>query len=260
MNKYINTIKLSATKAFDGGLLYILGQYILQLARLIFLILIWESLATQGANLGIFSLNELIIYSIGAAILAEQLNVVTPATTSFWGGSIISRYLRPMPVLIHLSLETIGSWIPRLGLFSIPIFLVALIINPELLSYFSVSFIKSSISLVLSVSLGFAIDYIFASIVIKFKNANYTAYSIRMALITFLSGSVIPFDLFPHQIGELLQILPFGSLASAPLLILLNKGNTFELIALQVFWNFALWPLAINTFAKSKERMVSYGG
>src|SRR6056297_2273110 len=107
MNKYINTIKLSATKAFDGGLIYILGQYLLELAKLIFLILIWESLAKQGADSGIFSFNELLIYSLGAAILAEQLNVVTPATTSFWEGSIISRYLRPMPVLMHLSLETI---------------------------------------------------------------------------------------------------------------------------------------------------------
>ncbi len=260
MNKYINTIKLSATKAFDGGLIYILGQYLLELAKLIFLILIWESLAKQGADLGIFSFNELLIYSLGAAILAEQLNVVTPATTSFWEGSIISRYLRPMPVLMHLSLETIGSWLPRIVIFSIPTFTTILITNIELLSYFTESIGHSLISLTLSISLGFAIDYIFASLVIRFKNANYTAYSIRMALITFLSGSVIPFDLFPYQIGKILQILPFGSLASAPLLILLDKGDAFELIALQMFWNLVLWPLAIYTFAKSKERMVSYGG
>ncbi|MFP4457876.1 MAG: hypothetical protein ACLFPS_09515 [Clostridia bacterium] len=260
MKKYTQIIKLSATKAFDGGILYILGRYLLQLVSLIFLILIWESLANQGADLGIFTLNELIIYSIGAAVLSEQLNIVTPATTSFWEGSIISRYLRPMSVLLHLSLETIGSWLPKLSLFSVPIILATNLFSINLSASIMQSPLAFLASLILSISLGFAIDYIFAALVIRLKNANYTAYSIRMALITFLSGAVIPYNLFPFNLGNILQLLPFGSLASAPLLILLNKGNIDQLIFLQVFWNIFMWPLAIYTFSKSKERMVSYGG
>ncbi len=260
MNKYIQTIKLSATKAFDGGILYILGRYLLQFVSLVFLILIWDSLANQGADLGIFTLNELIIYSLGAAVFSEQLNIVTPATTSFWEGSIISRYLRPMSVLLHLSLETVGSWMPKLILFSCPVILIFNLFNIDIFALILQSPLAFLCSLTLSISLGFAIDYIFAALVIRLKNANYTAYSIRMALITFLSGAVIPYNLFPYNLGKVLQLLPFGSLASAPLLILLNKGNVEHLIILQLMWNLILWPIAIYTFSKSKERMVSYGG
>ena len=88
----------------------------------------------------------------------------------------------------------------------------------------------------------------------------WLAYSLRNALTLLLSGAVIPFDLLPWGIGDLFKLLPFGSLAAAPLTIFVGMAGPFELIPLQIFWNITLWPLAVLFFAKSKEKMVSYGG
>lgn len=259
MLTYIKTISLSATKAFDGGLLYIFGNYFLKLVQLFVFLLIWNSLHNQGVDLGIFTIEQLFLYSILASILSEQLNIVTPATTAFWEGSIISRYLKPLPVLVQLSAETVGSWIPKTVFFSIPVLLIS-IRYFNLSKYLASHGIMFLLSLSLSISLGFAFDYIFAAFVIRLRNAHYTAYSIRVALVTFLSGAVIPFDFMPYSLAKVLEVLPFGSLASAPLLILTGNGNVASIISLQVFWNIVLWPMAVTLFSKSQERMVSYGG
>jgi len=92
------------------------------------------------------------------------------------------------------------------------------------------------------------------------KNASYQAFSIRQAIIKVFSGAVIPFALFPWGIGNMLQLLPFGSIASAPLLIFGGAAEATQLLALQLLWNALLWPLAVVAFRKSQERMVSYGG
>lgn len=112
----------------------------------------------------------------------------------------------------------------------------------------------------LSVSLGFAVDFIFSCHIIRMKNATWMAHTLRHAVTLLLSGAVIPFDLLPRGLGGVFRLLPFGSLAAAPLSIFVGSSLPFECIPLQIFWNLALWPAAVFAFAASRERMVSYGG
>jgi ABC-type uncharacterized transport system permease subunit len=55
-------------------------------------------------------------------------------------------------------------------------------------------------------------------------------------------------------------MLPFGSVASAPLLVLVGVSDPLRLIGLQLIWNLVFWPVTIWAFRGSEERMVSYGG
>jgi len=260
MKKYIVTAQLSASKAFVGGLLYIRSSYCLRLAQVVIMMLLWRSLAEQGVDLGGFTLEQLLLYTMLSSILIEQLNITTPATTAFWEGSIISRYMRPAPVLLQLISETVGSWLPGLLLYSLPMVLIAPFLGLNLFLAFSGSAPAFLLSLSLSISLGFAFDFLFAALVIYLKNANYTAYVVRQAIIRIFSGALIPFALLPWGLGSVLELLPFGSIASAPLLIITGTDETVKLIALQLFWNAALWPLVLVAFKKGQERMVSYGG
>lgn len=260
MKKLLTTASLSASRAFDGGLFYMLGDYLLRLARLVILLMVWRSLAAQGADLGEFSLQQLLVYTLLASVLSDQLNVVTPATTAFWEGSLISRYLRPLPILVQLMAETVGSWLPGLLLYSVPM----LLLSPFIGLFVGIPLIDRRtpflLSLLLSIMLGFALDFLFAALVIRLKNANYAAYSIRQAITKLFSGAVIPFALLPWGVGNILERLPFASLASAPLLIFVGFGDPGALIGDQLFWNIVLWPLALFAFRRSQERMVSYGG
>jgi ABC-type uncharacterized transport system permease subunit len=115
-------------------------------------------------------------------------------------------------------------------------------------------------SLILSISLGLAVDFLFSCFIIRMKNANWLAYTLRNAVTLLLSGAVVPFDLLPWGMADFFKLLPFGSLAAAPLSLFVGRAASSDLIPLQIFWNVTLWPLATLVFAKSREKMVSYGG
>jgi ABC-2 type transport system permease protein len=260
VKRYLTTTQLSATRAFDGGLLYMLGGHLLKLASLVILLLLWRSLAAQGADLGGFTLEQLLAYTLLASILREQLSVITPATTAFWEGSIISRYLRPLPVLGQMIAETVGGWLPGLALYTLPMICIAGLLGINLLPILATNGPLFLCSLLLAVSLGFALDFLYASLVIYVKNASYQAYTIRQAITSLFSGAVIPFALLPWGLGRALEMLPFGSVASAPLLVLVGVSDPLRLIGLQLIWNLVFWPVTIWAFRGSEERMVSYGG
>ena len=220
------------------------------------MIFLWRSLAHGGADLGGFSLNQLLTYTCVSTILGPQLNVQSGAVTWHYEGQILDLYLRPQTIFGQLIITTLGSWLPELLLFSLPLALI--------LPFFGVNIVPVTAwflpCLALSISLGFAVDFIFACFIIRMKNATWMAYSLRNAMTLVLSGAVIPFDLLPWRMGAFFKFLPFGSLAAAPLSIFVGMAQASKIIPLQIFWNLILWPLAALSFAKSREKMVSYGG
>jgi ABC-2 type transport system permease protein len=115
-------------------------------------------------------------------------------------------------------------------------------------------------SLILCISLGFAIDFIFACVAIELRGISWLSYVIRMAIVSLFSGTVIPFKILPFGLTEIFELQPFGSLGGAPLSLFVGTSEPFKIIVTQVLWNLIIWPVAIIWFKKSQERMVSFGG
>ena len=262
IRKYTATARLCAAGVFDGSLLPVMSEYAVRLLQLIILTLIWRALAAEGADLGGMSLPQLLTYTLMASILRQQLEIVTPATSALWEGSIVGRYLRPVPLLGGLAAETVGRrWIPVLLFYSLPVWLLSPLFGISPLPASPLAAAAFLLSLSLSVSLGFALDFLFASLAIRMKNGCWAANDIREAVTTLFTGALIPFSLMPAWAGRVLALLPTGSIASAPLLIYVGAaGNVPRLLFLQLFWNAVLWPFSLWAFHKSEERMISYGG
>jgi len=260
MKKYAATARLCATDAFDGGLLTITGTWLLRLITLLVMLAVWRALITDGADTAGLTLGQVLTYAVLSSVLSEQLNIVSPASLAFWEGTLATRYARPLSVVFQLMAETIGRWIPHFLFYTIPTLIIIpffgiLLMPASLLSFFSFLF-----SLLLAISLGFAMDLLFAAIAIHIKNAGWMALYIRNAFFTLFSGSLIPFDLLPWGMGSVFRLLPFGSLASAPLTLFTGMSEPLPTLLLQVFWNTILWPIAWLVFHKSEEKMVAYGG
>ncbi len=252
---------LSARQVFDGNLFQVLSEYAIRFMQFLMLMLIWRSLAAGGADLGGMNLDRLLTYTLMASVLRQQLEILTPATSALWEGSIIGRYTRPMPVLQSLTAETIGRWwVPVFLLYSLPLWLLSPLMGIRPLPSSAVHGLLALVSLALSASLGFALDYLFASLAMRMKNGCWAVTHVREALFALLSGALIPFSLMPASIARILQWLPMGSIAHAPLSLYVGQGEPEMLLALQAGWNAILWPLAICVFKKSEERMISYGG
>ena len=250
------TMKLCLKEQTYFGFVYLVGQYVLQTAVLGALLMIWRSLFMQGVDLEGMTLRQFYVYTILSTALAPMLNVRTPASSWLHDGTMLGLYQRPAGVFMQLAAHTIGGWAMRLLCLSVPLILIALLCGVDMTPVSPWFFL----SLPLTVLQGFAVDFLFASLLIRLRNLEWCVHCLREALTTLLTGSLIPFAALPWGIGHFLALSPFGTLAGAPLSIYTGLGDPTFLLPAQLIWNLILWPLAIYCFAASRERMVSYGG
>lgn len=255
LNKYSSTIIISMRKQTNGGIIYLFPNIIVRLMYLLPLMFLWRVLASQGVEVGM-SLEQMLTYTLMNALLGEMLVVQTFMSSWNYEGQVLSLYLRPQPVFGQIIAQTIGEWIPMLLAFSIPMLFIAPLIGvtviPATLWFFP--------SLLLCISLGFAIDFIFACLTIRLKGLSWLSHSIKMAIMTLFSGTVIPFKILPFELTKAFEYQPFGSLGGAPLSLFTGISDPVRIIPVQIFWNITLWTVAVVWFRKSKERQVSYGG
>lgn len=250
------TMKLCLKEQSYFGFFNQLAQYLLQAGSLAALLMIWRSLFAQGADSGGMTLGQLYAYTILSTVLAPMLNVRTPASGWLHDGTMLGLYQRPAGIFAQLAAHTVGGWGMRLACLSLPVLILALLCGADMRPA-SLLFLPS---LVLAVLQGFAVDYLFACLLIRLRNLEWCVHSIREALTALLTSSLIPFAALPWGIGDFLQLSPFGTLAGAPLSIYAGLAEPGTILIAQAAWNIVLWPLAIYCFDRSRERMVSYGG
>lgn len=255
MNKYIKTAHLAALEKTNGGVLYLLPEILIKAATLIPLLFLWRGMLSSGVQVGM-SLGQMLTYTYVSALLSEMLVVKTAASGWLSEGVLLKLYGRPMSVLGQLAAQTAGGWAPMLALFSLPMALLAPLLGVSLRPV-SLLFLPS---LGLCISLGFAVDFLFACLAIKLRNMSWLISRIRMAVVSLFSGAVIPIGLLPFGMAQAMKYQPFASLGGAPLSICTGAGDAAQIIVLQILWNLILWPLALLAFRKSQEGMVSYGG
>ena len=256
LKKYLKTIQLCASQAFDGNFLFVFAGYAVRLVRLLVITAVFSSLP-DGAPM---SKQQMLTYAVVSSAFSEQLCVYTPATTALWEGSIIYRFTRPLPVIGDLIAETVGRWVPSLLFYTLPVYLLSPLLGISVTPNSVANGLLFACSLLLGVSLGFCVDFVFSAVAMHLKNGCWAALFIREGITALLSGSLIPFALLPSWAGDVFTALPFAFMAGAPLSIYVGNDNTPRLLLLSLLWNATLWPLCILFFNKSQERMVSYGG
>ncbi len=250
------TARMCLKESMYFGFFNLLAQYLLQAGVLAAMLMIWQSLAGQGVSLDGMTLSQLQTYTILSTALEPMLNVRTPASGFLHDGSILGMYQRPTGVFAQLTAQTMGGWVMRLCCLSLPVVVIAGLCGMEMRPVDGWFFL----SLPLSISQGFAVDYLFACFLIRMHNLEWTVHSLREALTALLTGSLIPFATLPWGLGDFLQLSPLGTLAGAPLALFTGLSEPLPIIGAQLFWNLTLWPLALYCFGASRERMVSYGG
>lgn len=253
--KFWKTAQMSGQSQTNGGIFYLFVNYLLQVVYLIPLLLLWRTLMNNGVESGM-TLDQMLTYTYLSVIFADLLVIKSPASNWLYEGLITTLYQRPLSILQQLVALTLGKCLPSILLFSLPMVVLAPIFRVSL----QMHSLWALPSLALCISLGFAVDFMFACLTIKLHNASWLVYTIRNAVTLFLAGRVIPFAMLPWGLGHWFQYLPLGSLAGAPLAIYTGLANASPIILAQIIWNVLLWPLAIFVWRKSQEGMVSFGG
>lgn len=256
MKAFLATARLCVRNKNDFGMLWTLGEYLLKLISLLAQAMVWCAVLPEGAAVDGMTRRSMLVYIAVSSALAPLLDVRTPVSSWLHEGTMLDLFRRPCSVYGQLVAHTAGSWCIPLCCYGLPLLGIA-----SLLGYPPVPASPwFFLSLALCVAQGFAVDFLFACLLIRMNNLEWTVHSIRNALTALLTGGLIPFAALPWGLGRWLELSPLGTLAGAPLALLTGLGDPARLLTAQIFWNCTLWPLALWAFRASRERMVSYGG
>ena len=259
LRSYAKNASMAASSLVGENFLFLL-DYAMRLVRVLLLLSIWRTLFIGRSEVAGLSLNDLLTYTLIAEIFADPLEAMTGFADAFWDGSIATRFLRPIGLMEQFVTEQFGRWGMNFLFFSIPLLCLTPLMGVRILPASFASGLLFVVSLILGVSVGLALDFIFGAIAIGLGVPPFAIQRLRRALGALLSGSLIPLALLPWGIGKLFELTPFASVASAPLQLFIGKGDPVKLISIQLFWSVALWPLVLWSWRKSREKMVSYGG
>lgn len=249
------TARMALLSKTGGGVLYMFPDIALKVIYLVPVMFIWKSLAESGYEAEM-SVSQLLSYTYVNALLTDLMVVNTFLSAWNYDTRSMELFTRPMPVFGQVISRTMGEWTPMLLMFSLPMFLAA--------PLFKIRILPGTLwvipSLLLSVSLGFAFEFLFYCVTVRLRNVFWLTYVIRSAVTSFFSGTVIPFKILPFGMDKWIQYQPFGSLGGAFLSLYVGNTEASETIPVQLFWNIVIWIAAAVWFRRSRERMVSFGG
>lgn len=259
LRQYWVIAALEATSLVGEDSLFII-QFVFRFLRVVILLSIWPVLFAGRAEVAGFTLATTLTYTLIQEVFSEQLLPRADIEWAMHDGGLAMRFLQPLDLVSQFTAQMLGRWAFSFTFFSLPLLLCAplLGVNPFPASW--LAGLLFLVSLGLTVSVGLALEFIFAAFVSYMEGSAYLVGRIRIALTLLLSGSVVPLAFFPWGLGEVAQWLPFASLASAALRIYTGTGDPLPLLALQAFWAISLWACANWLWHISRERLVSYGG
>ena len=95
LKKYWVTARLCARQMSYFGLADLMGGYLLRLAQMAVMLMVWSALFHQGADMQGMTLNQMLRYTLLSSALQPLLDVRTPATAMLHSGELLSPYQRP---------------------------------------------------------------------------------------------------------------------------------------------------------------------
>lgn len=255
---------------------------------LIFTCILWKVVYEYSA-IGLYGIMPSTGYNLSTMMLyliiaKGTMNLVMSSGTFYYlseeikDGTIAMKLIKPINYRIQLLFGAIGRYIINLIMFFLPI---------VLLGYGSVALFAYSMGMMegflvpmwYNIIIFMVITFLAVIVYDGFQfiigqlafltSAIFGLGQIKDAVFGFLAGAYIPLALFPLWAQRVMRFLPFASLTSDPVLILMNgydltskDGGMAFIMAISVmfFWGIILNLLGNMCYKMSVKHVVSHGG
>lgn len=223
--------------------------------------------SSESGVIGNLTRNEMIIYIFMVYVTSSMVSI----SLSTWvgydvvEGRVANNLIKPIDYRASLIARAFGNMIYRLLVPGVFIW-----IGLELYKVFALGMKPVSLPILLaylcSVLMSFLIyvlfDFCFGMV------AFFTTYifGLRMAksaLLSFLTGQLIPISLFPELAQKIFGFLPFSSMVYTPVMVYLGKytGSSLALeLGKQAVWVILLYWLGSIIWKRVTKRLVVLGG
>lgn len=223
--------------------------------------------SSETGVLGGMTRNEMVIYVFMAYVTASMVNISISKTVSddIVKGTVSMNLIKPIDYRMSLIARAVGDMIYQFLLPGVFIWIGLEIYRVQVLGEEMVN-IMTLLCYLISVAMSFLIyvlfDFCFGMI------AFFTTYIFGMtmaknAILSFLTGQLIPLSFFPEGVQKVFDFLPFSSMIYTPVMIYLGKysGNELAFVLLrQAVWVLILYAAGSLIWRKVTARLVVLGG
>lgn len=201
---------------------------------------LWKFVFQDQKSLAGFTMAEMTTYVIVARMLSSQFGGGINMEFSQWvyEGNIAVELLRPVSLFFTLFAKRIGEFSFFVLFKGIPITLVCTLILRGAPPKSVGKFLLFILSVCISIGIMFFMEFFVG--LCSFYTYGYWGLALtKSALLTILSGGIVPLALMPGWMGRFLDYMPFAGMVSVPANIYLGKygsGEAVWFIGLQILW------------------------
>lgn len=234
------------------------------LASIVIYYFLWQYVFQKQDSLAGYTAVQMTTYVILSRILSSQFSGGINQELSEWirKGTIGMELLRPVSLFFNLFAKRVGEFFFFLLFKGIPICIICFIFLQGSAPDGMVNSILFAISICLSVAIMFFFEFM-VGICAFYTYSSYGLAFTKNALLSILSGGIVPLFLFPGKWSAILDCMPFAGMVSVPVNLYLGKYDSrqaIEFLLLQILWIVLLWILAHLLYNKIIRRVVIQGG
>ena len=230
---------------------------------------LWNAIygSAPGDTLGGLTQSEMIVYVFISFVVSQ---VVTVGIASYmrddiWEGAVAMMLIKPIDYRLSLISRAAANAIFNFVIPGVFVWVGIEIYKAVVLGVAAVP-VANVFLFLLSVIMSFLIyvlfDFCFG--MVAFVTTHYFGLSmIKTAILSFLSGALIPISFFPGALQTVFEMLPFSSMIYTPVMVYLGKYGGLELVfvlARQLFWVIILYALGSLFWRKVTKRLTILGG
>lgn len=222
---------------------------------------VWKEIMSNSAGASGYTFYQMFSYIIFAQIIFNFYPNMLGGQLSLLirNGNISFALTKPLSIMRQLIYENMGVSAYRFLFTSVPILMVGTVISGFRLSI--VNPLAAMISAMLSYMIFALIDMLFG--MLQFYTASsWGINSLKYAVITLLSGQMLPLDIYPLWCQRVINYLPFRHLYDTPIQILIGqrRDGIGEILVIEIVWLLILYLIFAAAFRRAERNIIVQGG
>jgi ABC-2 type transport system permease protein len=225
---------------------------------------LWSSIAAE-APVGRFTSETFASYFL-AALVVRQLTsswVVWQMNMDIKDGALSRRLLKPVHPMVAYAAENVGA-MPLRAAICVPLVAVAVVFAGAGASLPASPLVWAAwlVSLVGAWAIGFAMMTLIGTLAFVIESST-SVFEVWQLTFAFLSGYLLPLELFPPAVRAVTDVLPFRYMVAFPVETILGMLSPAEVARqLAIQWGFVavLGALALWAWRLGLRRFGAFGG
>jgi ABC-2 type transport system permease protein len=234
-----------------------------------FAMLLWFAIygSANVTSLYGFTLADMLLYQLlmTLSFSLTDMNPIDILVDDFNDGKIAMSLIKPVNYELQVFAQNLGANVFRNMILLLP--MIFIIVISGLLKTTGVQLTLLSLlifvgSILMGLLINYFVKFIFSNLVF-YTEASFGLWQLQAIVISLLAGAIVPLHFFPEVIANILKLLPFAYIQYIPVMALMGRLSSVELIQalmIQGVWVLILGVSAHLVWKHSISQMKVNGG